>query len=523
MTRVSGSLLGLGAPNDPPVWDIVIVGSGYGGSMAAASFAGTTRVDPATGHRRPTQVLLLERGRAWEPGDFPHSFSTLPGQVRVADTASGRVTGEAEGLFDLRLGGDVMALVANGVGGGSLINAGVMLQPEPAELRQPAFRALVQSLIDQGHVEAARCELGARLRLNADAPPQDNTIAIHPVHQHQALAKAQALRSLARTPTGAAQVTGVQDLPLTVAQGEHRNTAGLTLPACQLCGDCMTGCNVGAKNSLDANLLQRAVDAGLRLVTGASVQGLRPHHQGEARWALEVRHTRRDLDQREAQPRWVLARQVVLAAGTLGSTELLLRSPEVACSPRLGQGFSCNGDNIAALHRLPHVVNGSAPEHQPWTQRRVGPTITTGLKLQPPAGAPAAARPFWLQEFAVPAPLGQLFDEIVTTANALHTLAEPDEQDHGSETPATLDPCAVDDTAMRHTLLVGLIGHDDAQGQLTLPQGRPEAGTLHIDWPQARHSPTLDAAFAQVHDLVASINQQQGSAARVVPNPQWRP
>jgi choline dehydrogenase-like flavoprotein len=187
------------------------------------------------------------------------------------------------------------------------------------------------------------------------------------------------------------------------------------LPGCTLCGDCMTGCNVGAKDSLDVNLLRQAVDAGAQLFTGASVSRLRMAEDRETkpRWTLEVLHTRPDLQAREAGPLELHAHHVILAAGTFGSTEILLRSRDAGLplSPRLGERFSCNGDNIAAVHRLPQSAHPGADESTALEGRRVGPTITTAIAFgaQPQRGS----RPFWLQEFSVPGALRWL-DKILS-------------------------------------------------------------------------------------------------------------
>ena len=98
-----------------PAFDVIIVGSGYGAAIAAAELAGSGLT-----------VCVLERGREFLPGAFPSQLSELPTQVR--GSFAGRTRG-GEGLFDLRVGGDVSVVLANGLGGGSLINAGVMEIP----------------------------------------------------------------------------------------------------------------------------------------------------------------------------------------------------------------------------------------------------------------------------------------------------------------------------------------------------------------------------------------------------------
>ncbi len=120
------------SPDRETTWDVIVVGTGYGGAAAAAELAGRQiDDDTSAGGRRSLRLLVLERGRSYRPGDFPATLGATPGHVRLADTRAGTTAGQDEGLFDLRPGNDVVALVANGMGGGSLINAGVMLEPDP--------------------------------------------------------------------------------------------------------------------------------------------------------------------------------------------------------------------------------------------------------------------------------------------------------------------------------------------------------------------------------------------------------
>jgi len=108
----------------PPVYyDVVIVGSGYGGAIAAAQLAGSTH------NGKRISLCVLERGKEYLPGMFPSRMADLPGHIRFSTPNASGPRGIREGLFDFRIGPDVCALVANGLGGGSLINAGVMAQP----------------------------------------------------------------------------------------------------------------------------------------------------------------------------------------------------------------------------------------------------------------------------------------------------------------------------------------------------------------------------------------------------------
>ena len=114
-------------------FDVVVVGSGYGGSIAASQFANMRKANS----KDPIRVCLLERGTERLPGSFPSTLAQLPTEVRFfAHTSNDtplsnvpKVRGNRSGLFDIRVGDGQSVLVGNGLGGGSLINAGVMLQP----------------------------------------------------------------------------------------------------------------------------------------------------------------------------------------------------------------------------------------------------------------------------------------------------------------------------------------------------------------------------------------------------------
>ena len=169
-------------------FDVIIVGSGYGGSVAAALLAGQTH--PSTG--REWRVCLLERGNAYLPGNFPATFGELPAHTRLADGATGTVGGTHDGLFDVHTGNDVVALVANGVGGGSLINAGVLMEPVGEDFAaDPQMQSLVQDLKTQGYYEQARKALGGQVE-------REGTTLLNTVDAFSGwrLAKTQALASL---------------------------------------------------------------------------------------------------------------------------------------------------------------------------------------------------------------------------------------------------------------------------------------------------------------------------------------
>jgi cholesterol oxidase len=103
-----------------PAYDVVVVGSGYGGAIAALRMLEKT---PSP------SVCVLERGPERQAGDFPSTIRAAIQQTQI-DTRMGRA-GRRTALFDMRINKDVSVLVGCGLGGTSLINAGVMLEPLP--------------------------------------------------------------------------------------------------------------------------------------------------------------------------------------------------------------------------------------------------------------------------------------------------------------------------------------------------------------------------------------------------------
>ena len=98
-------------------YDVIVVGSGYGGGVTASRLS-----------RAGKRVAVLERGREVLTGEFPQKFPDLKNEFQVHGTSFARDPRQA--LYDVRLGDDMHVLVACGLGGGSLVNAGVSLVPD---------------------------------------------------------------------------------------------------------------------------------------------------------------------------------------------------------------------------------------------------------------------------------------------------------------------------------------------------------------------------------------------------------
>ena len=144
----------------------------------------------------------------------------------------------------------------------------------------------------------------------------------------------------------------MQPIPLHVAYKSGLNAAGVHQEACTECGDCCGGCNIGAKTTVASTYLADAAAFGAEIFTEIRALSLTKGDDGI--WQVWVQSA---SDVRKAS---LEAAIVVLGAGTLGSTEILLRSQAqgLALSQWLGSRFTSNGDVVAMAYNNDVPVNG---------------------------------------------------------------------------------------------------------------------------------------------------------------------
>ena len=307
-----------------PDFDVLIIGSGYGGAVCAARLAA---------QRRPgVKIGVLERGREWVPGTFPDrlsSFNPLLPFSRRPSWLREQLSANPLGLFGFHEG-DVQVVVGSGLGGSSLTNCAVVLEAEEDVFRQAAWPEQLRS---KGILRPYYDK--ARLMLDAHPTPEDRFTLKLRTH----LGTASTLRAKGVWQADAYRV------PLAITYAARTNAVGMRQHGCVQCGDCATGCNVGAKNSLDMNYLPLAWTNGVLMFTQVEVPSIRKMgDRYQVDYVLRPdanRPNREDLGS-------VTASIVVVAAGTMGSNAILLRARTqgVAMSSWLGKGFSGNGNYL---------------------------------------------------------------------------------------------------------------------------------------------------------------------------------
>jgi cholesterol oxidase len=320
-------------------YDVVVVGSGFGGGIAACRLA-------EAGQR----VCVLERGRRFGRDDFPDHPLQAP-EMLWHEKANPR------GLFDVRLMRDVSVITAAGVGGGSLVYANVQLRA-PHDVFERGWPAAITG-----------DELNPWYTLTEDALQPQAT------PPEPALPKVAAFAAAGRRAGRQAE-----PLPIAVHFGEPRQHpfSGVPQEGCQNLARCDLGCPVHAKNTVDITYVARAEAHGAEVRPLHLVTGIEPPPRPGERWRIAFR----DLESGGSGA--VEAPTVVLAAGTLGSPRLLLtnRRRLRELSPALGTRFSGNGDALGiAFDPSAPDVQGAGNDYGPVMTSRLDYTDERGLMV----------------------------------------------------------------------------------------------------------------------------------------------
>ncbi len=324
-----------------PIYDVIVIGSGFGGAVVAARLAEAGR-----------SVCVLEQGRRWEPAEFPRTLSEA--EPAVWDEK------RHYGFLEYRVFRRMDVVQGVGVGGGSLHYFNV-------QLRTPA------SIFDRPEWPAAY----GRPMLDTYYDRVGEVIEAHPLVPPAG----QRLPSRTKAFLDAAERAGYEAelVPIAVHTGATRNhpVSGLVQEPCAYTADCLLGCRPRSKNSLDVTYIPLGERHGMEVRPLHVAERIEGTHQA---WRVTAR--RLDPDRPGRFDRCTVeGRSVVVAAGSLGSTELLLRARDQHRTlPRLpaalGRRYTPNGDMIFA-----GTLNSDVP-----VDPSNGPAITAGTVVRTPSG-----------------------------------------------------------------------------------------------------------------------------------------
>ena len=420
-------------------YDVVVIGSGFGGAVSACRLAQSGR-----------SVCILERGKQWDGLAFPRSI----GQVAQAWWEPGR----SYGFLEYKVFRKIDVIQGSGVGGGSLHYFNVTLRTPADIFEKPQWpRPITRKVLDP-YYDLVEDMLEAKRLVPPDGfdlPPRT------------------------RAFIQAASIAGKDPelVPIAVYTGKDRRNphSGIPQQACDYTGDCMLGCRIHAKNSLTLNYLPLATRNGAEIRPLHQVSKIEPVDGG----GYKVHFEQIDPNDPEHPAHGhLLARTVIVSAGTLGSTELLLRCKNVHktlpdLGPALGTRFSSNGDFLLA-----GTLNSNR-EIDP----SQGPSITAGADFSTAnnrifiedLGYPNPF--FWLLEGMLPSPsrLGDLFEAAKT-----YILAALGWSNGRTRFNVDADDVFKGGLASRFLPYLGM-GTDAADGRMYLKDG-----SIDVDWSPAK-------------------------------------
>ncbi|MEN0057530.1 MAG: GMC family oxidoreductase [Bdellovibrio sp.] len=357
-------------------YDYIVIGSGFGGSVMTCRLV-----------EKGYKVCLLERGRKWKMHEFPRRPQDFQQNIFWNPRS------QKFGLMEFRDSpeSDVLTLTASGLGGGSLIYANVLYRmPEmffkdwPGQITRQTLEPYYTRVLSTMEARPYPFESSSYYR---------NT------------PKTALLKKVAEQLTPAAEALHppqfkLPDLAVRF-EGEFpghqtRNKHGALQSRCNKCGDCDIGCNIHAKNTLDLNYLYRAqhlAAAPHRADIRTHAEVIRIQHHGDHYSVTYV------IPEYPLQENTFTARKVILSAGSLGSTSLLLKMKKAGHLPRLndwlGKKWCGNGDLLSFVFNTKPTVDATN-----------GPVITGAIEYAFKEYADGYPHGLYLQEAGCPQGFG---------------------------------------------------------------------------------------------------------------------
>lgn len=377
-------------------YDCVVIGSGYGGGVAASRMA-----------RAGQKVCLLERGQEKWPGEYPSGFLDAMKELHVSGNfAPGFLKGsmveggDPTGLYHLIVGKGQNAFVGNGLGGTSLLNANVFLEADNGTMNMDVWPDKIRG--DD--------KLKKYYKRAADV--------LQPVEYPHDWPELPKLSMLQKQADYLGMKEKFRRVPQTTRFVGGQNSTGVEMYPSALTGMDCTGVNDGSKSSTLVNYLADAWNWSAEMFCECEVRYVRKHPDPDAEGYLVFfawhgsnrgafkEHLYEDL-------MWVHAKKCVfLGAGSIGTTEILLRSKKLGLpmSEKVGTNMSGNGDLLAFGYNTDHEVNAIGRQY-PSPYHPVGPTISGIIDCREGHENPLDG--YVIQEGAIPKALSLLFQTML--------------------------------------------------------------------------------------------------------------
>ncbi len=488
-------------------FDAVVVGSGFGGSVTAYRLA-------EAGH----DVCLLERGKPFPPNSFPRS--PLGMKTQFWDPSGG-----GHGMFNMWSFDNIDAICASGLGGGSLIYANVLLRKDEKWFVKEEegkgswkdgyeYWPVTRADLDPHYERVERMMNVQKYPLGQ--APYDKTLKVLAFRDAaKKLGLDWDLVNLAVTFANDGDPALVGE-PI---REDRPNYHGRTRLTCKLTGECDLGCNHGSKNSLDYTYITAAMHEGADIRTRHEVRGFEPREGG----GYELQYVVHDpaaegveTDTSKLEKHTMTCDRLILSAGTLGTTYLLLKNHAAFphLSPMLGHRFSGNGDLLTfARHCMKEVDGKKVPNVMDAAH---APVITSAIRVADEVDG-GDGRGFYLEDAGQPEFVSwmlQLLDAPRSVFNLIPDLPrlagnflKHKDTDIADQVVDVLGDCA---ESAGFLPLLGM-GRDIPEGVMRL-----ENGGLQVDWKKNGGS---KAYFERVRDVSKAVAEEIGGV--FLDNPIW--
>ena len=307
------------AQSSPFDYDYLVVGSGFGGSVAALRLT-----------QKGYRVAVVEAGRRWDGETLPRS--NWDARKYLWQPGLG-----CYGIQRMDLLDHVFVVGGAAVGGGSIVYGNTLFQPLPSFFETPTIRRLGGAKGLVPYYEIAKKMMGVVANPRQFAP--DHLLR-------------ETAGDYGRAHTFTPSPVGVYfGQPEVTVADPYFSGAGPQRTGCRFCGGCFLGCRYGAKNTLDQNYLFFAEKLGAEIIAETQVTALRPlSPDGAAGYVID---TRSSTGWPRRSRRQLRAKNVVIAAGVLGTLRLLFAAKQQGDLPRLsarlGYGVRTNSEAIIGV------------------------------------------------------------------------------------------------------------------------------------------------------------------------------
>ncbi|KAK2608900.1 hypothetical protein QQS21_002613 [Conoideocrella luteorostrata] len=418
--------------------------------------------------RTGQSVCLLERGEEKWPGEYPTCLKEalkqvhFSGNVDRAFSSEWQVdSGNPNGMYHVIAGGGQSAVVGNGLGGTSLINANVFLEADPATLSMDVWPPEIRENPD------CLKEYYQKVRDVLEPEPYPDT--------WPRLKKADLFQQQAEE-LGLNDEKHFYKVPQTTRFRSGPNSCGVHMSSSTLTGQDATGINDGSKTTTLVTYLADAWNWGAEMFCQCEVRYVRKLEADPGGYLVYFVWHKPGRNECEDQDLlWVHAKNAVfLGAGSIGTTEILLRSKNMglSLSDDVGQGVTGNGDMLAFGYNTDREVNAIGKPGKD-NSDPVGPTITSVIDMRRESRNPLSG--FVIQDGAVPHALSRLLQPVLDHQTSSQDSKQPLHRHvtkAASRWQSRLLGPYVPSGAMERTQVFLVMSHDSSQGVVELENGQ---------------------------------------------------